>query len=150
MKGKVGRLSFSPYFGKIQDCTYRAVSILEDPPDAPILFMCDGQGHPPSSTSSSEMGLGVWNGPRFVHGKWNIRQEPEEIVREGKLSIAAPFDIIRSDLCTEEETMSEKETKLTHTCLNKSIPHENRDFILSNIQLLLVPTTGRVFEEVEQ
>jgi hypothetical protein len=96
------------------------------------------------------MGLGVWNGQSFFHGIWNIYQKSEEIVREGKLGITTPFDIMRSDSCTEEETKSEKETKLTHTCLNKSIPHENLDFIVLNIQLLLVPATGWVSEEVEQ
>jgi hypothetical protein len=126
------------------------VSIPEDIPDDVILFMCHGQRNPPSSTSWNEMGLGVWNDPCFVHGIWNIYQKSEKVVREGKLGITTPFDIMTSDLCIDQEIKSEKESKPTHTCLNKSIPHEHLDFILSNIQLLLVPTTSRVLEEVEQ
>jgi hypothetical protein len=93
------------------------------------------------------MGHGVWNGPNFVHGIWNTCQKFDENVREGKLGITTPFDVIASDVCSEQETKTEN--KLTHTRLNKSIPHENLDFILFDIHLL-VSATGRVFEEVEQ
>jgi hypothetical protein len=69
-----------------------------------------------------------------------------EIAREGKLGITASFNVIVSDLGSKQETKSEREAKLTHTCLNKSIPHETPDFRFLNIQLL---ATGRL-EEVKQ
>jgi hypothetical protein len=56
------------------------------------------------------MSLGVWNGKSSVHETWNVCQKNEEIIREGKLGITTPFDIIASDVCSEQETKTERET----------------------------------------